>query len=316
MVPTGLVSSDKVTRYFTHEEKTDLDIKTSVNKIGEIINLSQILNSIMWDRLAHGCKFEEILELYCDISQLDVMSNIEIDKAKKAFSIDNEYELNVLRNKYSIKDEFGRETKPDFFKHLAMQKGYMSYNKVILEDGSTKNLSSKNYKKHKTSMDYLQKSINLLKCRNNIKKEFIKFTDVLDSSKYIPSSVVRAQVLSVFEIIDIQNKKINNIWASTNDLDYRVKMMMSIEAKNETIKQLNKIKFSYSTAYNILSALENEEYSQVMSKLLFILLSLSNKSFYDVLIQSKKNIEYIEENASGEIEIYGRKFAKTYKNSL
>ena len=28
------------------------------------------------------------------------------------------------------------------------------------------------------------------------------------------------------------------------------------------------------------------------------------------------NIEYIEENASGEIEIYGRKFAKTYKNSL
>ena len=27
-------------------------------------------------------------------------------------------------------------------------------------------------------------------------------------------------------------------------------------------------------------------------------------------------IEYIVENACGEIEIYGRKFAKTYKNSL
>ena len=77
-VPTKLVESIKLKRYYTPEQQADLDIKTSVNKIGEIINLSAELLSIMWDRLNHGEKIENIMELYADIAQLDVMSNLEI----------------------------------------------------------------------------------------------------------------------------------------------------------------------------------------------------------------------------------------------
>lgn len=36
LVPTSLVDAKKVVRYYTKEEQADLDIKTSVNKIGEI----------------------------------------------------------------------------------------------------------------------------------------------------------------------------------------------------------------------------------------------------------------------------------------
>lgn len=35
-VPTNLTSSIKTKRFYTNEDKADLDVKTSVNKIGEI----------------------------------------------------------------------------------------------------------------------------------------------------------------------------------------------------------------------------------------------------------------------------------------
>lgn len=76
--PTSFVTAKKVQRYYTPEEQADLDIKTSVNKIGEIINLSQELNSLLWDKMYNGYSYDDIKELYYDICQLDVMSGIEI----------------------------------------------------------------------------------------------------------------------------------------------------------------------------------------------------------------------------------------------
>ena len=43
-----MVTAVKRKRYYTVEQQADLDIKTSVKKIGEIINESQRLNSILW----------------------------------------------------------------------------------------------------------------------------------------------------------------------------------------------------------------------------------------------------------------------------
>lgn len=77
--PTSFVSSTKVKRYYTPEQQADLDIKTADNKIGEIINLSQELNSLLWERMYYGATYDDIKELYYDICQLDVMSGIEID---------------------------------------------------------------------------------------------------------------------------------------------------------------------------------------------------------------------------------------------
>ena len=59
-VPVNHVAADKRTRRFTASEKADLDIRTSVNKIGEIINLSQELNSLFWDKLNHGEPYEKL----------------------------------------------------------------------------------------------------------------------------------------------------------------------------------------------------------------------------------------------------------------
>lgn len=79
LVPTNFVESTKKKRYYNNSQKADLDIKTSVNKIGDIINKSQELQSYMWHQLNNGGEYTDIDDLYRDICQLSVMSNIEID---------------------------------------------------------------------------------------------------------------------------------------------------------------------------------------------------------------------------------------------
>lgn len=78
-VPTSQVSAIKHKRFFNNEDKCDLDIRTSVNKIGEIVNLSQELNTLFWDNLHKGQTFEDNQELYNDIVKLAILSNVEIN---------------------------------------------------------------------------------------------------------------------------------------------------------------------------------------------------------------------------------------------
>ncbi len=180
--PTSFVTAKKVNRYYTPEEQADLDIKTSVNKIGEIINLSQELNSLLWDKLSCGSSYDDVADLYYDICQLDVMSGIEIDKAKKEFDIDNSKELNKLRSKYEpLLREYeesengelikGKKKMPHFFSHISRQKGYYDPQK-------------KNYCKYDTSMDYLQTAINSFRVRNPYKKDWLPFVSILDHSLF------------------------------------------------------------------------------------------------------------------------------------
>ena len=64
---------------------SELDHDTSENKIGEIVNLSQKLNSIIWNEMHGGAPNEKILDIYNDVCKLAVLSGLEIDKAKRAY---------------------------------------------------------------------------------------------------------------------------------------------------------------------------------------------------------------------------------------
>lgn len=79
LVPTSMVEAKKTVRHYTWEDQADLDIRTSVNKIGAIINKSQELNTIIWDKLNSGASYDEIEEIYCDVAKLDILSGIEIE---------------------------------------------------------------------------------------------------------------------------------------------------------------------------------------------------------------------------------------------
>lgn len=111
----------------------ELDYNTSVNKVGEIVNLSQKLNTVLWDLVIRKYLDEDTDEIYFDVCKLAVLSGIEIDKAKRAYdNINVSKELSSIRNKYD-------KINPDFFKEIDFAP----------ED------STKGYEKFYTSMDHI-----------------------------------------------------------------------------------------------------------------------------------------------------------------
>lgn len=107
--------SGKVNYTTSPESLAELDVKLSENKIGEVVNLSQFLNSLYWDKLHHGAGPDELDPLYLDICKLAVLSGMEIDKAKRIYSVSADTVLSDLRKhkeKYK-KENAGRI--PEFF---------------------------------------------------------------------------------------------------------------------------------------------------------------------------------------------------------
>lgn len=291
--PTSFVSSTKVKRFYTPEQQADLDIKTSVNKIGEIVNLSQELNSLLWDKMYHGDSYDDIKELYYDICQLDVMSGIEIDKAKKEFIINNSKELDKLRAKY---DDFvreyeedengelirGRKKMPHFFSHISKQKGYYNPDK-------------KHYCKYHTTMDYLQTIINGFKIKNSYKKDWLPFVTILDNSSFRASNVNQKQINKVYSILKKYINDRKNIFAT--DLDLKEdKNEKGLKLREDLIADIEAETIGFSTMYRLLSSLEDKENSQIKNILLEVLFLCGNKSFNKAIIESKKPILQLEDD--------------------
>lgn len=309
--PTSFVTAKKVKRYYTPEEQADLDIKTSVNKIGEIINLSQELNSLLWDKMYHGASYDDIKELYYDICQLDVMSGIEIDKAKKEFDIDNGKELDKLREKYkpflleTKTDKKGNEvTKkkmPHFFSHISRQKGYY-------------NPEKKDYCKYHTSMDYLQTIVNGFKIKNPYKKDWLPFVAVLDNSKFYSTHVNQNQIDKIYGILRKYISDRKNIFGS--ELDRDDKNTKAQLLYSNLVSDIESEIIGFSTLYRLLSSLEDKEHSQIKNTLLQILYLCGNDSFNKAIIDSSSEIEHIEVGGN-DLELFniGYKITKNKVNS-
>lgn len=307
--PTSFVSSTKVKRFYTPEQQADLDIKTSVNKIGEIVNLSQELNSLLWDKMYHGDSYDDIKELYYDICQLDVMSGIEIDKAKKEFIINNSKELDKLRVKY---DDFvreyeegengelirGRKKMPHFFSHISKQKGYYNPDK-------------KHYCKYHTTMDYLQTIINGFKIKNSYKKDWLPFVTILDNSSFRASNVNQKQINKVYSILKKYINDRKNIFATDSDLK-EDKNEKVLKLKEDLIADIEAETIGFSTMYRLLSSLEDKENSQIKNILLEVLFLCGNKSFNKAIIESKKPILQLE-NDGDDITLFNIRFKITKK---
>lgn len=297
--PTSFVSAKRITRYYTPEEQADLDIRTSVNKIGEIINLSQELNSLLWDKLYAGSSYEDIKELYYDICQLDVMSGIEIDKAKKEFDIDNGKELNKMREKYKheLIDDYGRKKTPHFFSHISKQKGYY-------------NPEKKNYCKYNTSMDYLQTIVNGFRIRNPYKKDWLPFAAILNKSKFRTSDVNQKQINRIYGILKKYVSGRKNIFQSEMEKeDKQTKHHLLYE---NLLTDIEEESIGFSTLFRLLSSLESKENTAIKNILLQVLYLGRNKSFHKAIINSSSVLEQLEPDGD-DIKLFHLGFKITKK---
>ena len=64
---------------------SSIDSRIANNKVGMIINYSQLLNSYYWDCYNRGKNDQILSKLYLTIAKLAVLSGVEIDSAKRSF---------------------------------------------------------------------------------------------------------------------------------------------------------------------------------------------------------------------------------------
>lgn len=294
-IPVNMVDAKSISRTYTQEEKFDLDLKTSVNLIGEIINFSQELNSLYWHRIFNGFSHKDNQELYLDICQLDIMSRIEIDSAKKEFPIVNKRELKKLKIKYEeIQDQIGG--KPDFFKVLAKIKQY--------------DVRDKKFIKYETPMDYLQTCIkkhNIYKFR---KKDLLDFSEILDIDKFdYRASDQNSQVKNIISGIYSYVKYCNFIWDKP-DLEKSEKFNLCKTKYSELFTYVEKMKINYHTAFRLILICDDKKYSDISKILLALLFETKFPIVSEIFMDSIEKMKEIYEEIGGNIHIFNIYFSK------
>lgn len=301
-VPTNLTVSVKTKRKYDNSDKADLDVKTSVNKIGEIVNLSQQLNSLMWERINKGASVGDCMELYRDICKLAVLSNVEIDRAKKEFVINSGTELNILKRKYRIADG-ERTVKPWFFKMITTENGYTLSDNI-------------KYRYFATAMDYLQKIIGKFNFREgrDKKKDVLPFMSIVKkpdgntNQGYYYSQ--RDKIVNVIRTAKEETKKLYvgyDEFTPSEKEDIRQKAW---EIKQDCIEEVCGMSSCPSTMYLTLKQLDNPEYRDIARYVFEVLFGRPDKEFFKMIIDSRETVYTMVEDESGDIEYYGHRFKK------
>lgn len=102
----------------TPKSIAQLDQIIAKNKIGEIVNLSQFLNCLLWDALFTEQSEYKPLDIYYDICTLAVLSGMEIDKAKRLYAVGSAKVLGRLRHyRQNFKKKNGGNL-PSFYKYI------------------------------------------------------------------------------------------------------------------------------------------------------------------------------------------------------
>lgn len=302
-VPTRNINPPKSKRHYTFDDLADLDDKTSNNKIGEIVNLSQELNSLLWDMIAKSgetveSQYEYIKEIYYDVCQLDVLSNIEIDRAKKEFPVDSTAELKRMREKYSILLTMtdGRKRMPYFLGYIADIKKY-------------KNVDRKDYQKYNTTMDLLHSCIGNRRSSKSKGSNFLSLAEIFKPLNYDKNKVHKQQVMKIIEMAE-NTYAYNQMIAQNSCLTSEEKHNHIVRAKEDLLYEINRMKINENTMYRLLWTLDEQKNSSTRNLLFYLLFNYKNEILTDLLKQYNRINTYLIEDKNGEIIIYNRKFAK------
>lgn len=264
-----------------------LDHDTSVNKIGEIVNLSQKLNSILWDELYKGANKESIAAIYEDICKLAVLSGLEIDKAKRAFE-----DVCVGRELYALRQKYAQPA-PQFFAEIDERK-------------------SKGYAFYHTAMDYLYQIVKSVHFRKG-REQYEMYRPISESLAYMIRSGNATEYRhkdKIVEVIDASKAAINRLYQMirTADEDEREVLHERIaEVKAERDKQVAK----WLTNENVLIlVLRHYERNNAADWRIYAAL-IDHPIFSELLWKLYDGTATkVIEDARGEYVLYGRKYTK------
>ena len=277
------------------EEKTEqtlskLDHDTSVNKIGEIVNLSQKLNSILWDELHKGAEEGEMLSVYEDICKLAVLSGLEIDKAKRSFeNISVSKELTMLRKKY-------QRPSPNFFAEIDESRG-------------------KQHAFYHTAMDDLYALVNKVHFRKG-REQYGDYSPISSSLAYNMASGNATEYRhkdKIVQIIDESKAAINRLYLSIRTADEQEREVLYeqiTDIKAERDQQVAKWLTNENVLILVLRHYEKNSAADWRIYAAFINHPIFSELLWELYDGTAKEVM---EDENGEYSLYGRKFAKKYK---
>ena len=311
LVPTSFIPSQKRKLYYTKSQLTDLDVRTSVNKIGDIINTSQQLNSLFWERVHKGRDEPFNGELYQDICKLACLSGCAIDAAKRLYEVNIEQELKIIKQKHKMKHldhKTGVEktVKPMFFKTITTENGYK--------------LSPNHYYKYfNTPMDYLQKALGKFNFHHlrGRKDDRLPLSSILKPrEKQNISGAYYAQRRRILDIISETKTQIDKLYMDYDSRNKEEKAEIKImvaNLKQDCINYINSISICETTMYLLLTAIEDKEYSRCKQLLFTALFGTQNQRFFEMIAERSEPIMKLEEITNGDVHLYDITYHKIAK---
>jgi len=303
-VPSSFVESKKISRVYSAEDKADLDIKTSINKIGEIVNFSQHLNSLFWARVHNGETIEQCAELYEDICKMAVLSGVEIDRAKKEVNINSQKEIDKLSSKYRLTEE-GKTVKPAFFKMITTENGYELSKRI-------------NYKQFHTPMDYLQQiitSTNITQAQTN-KRRAIPFIDIVRSPDMSGrGGFAKEQRDKILGCIQSANNDIIALYVAYKSSEWKEKRAIdkrAVEIMQDCVEQVNGLALCEYAMYLALKEIDKKGNDRISALLFNTLFSMPSDAFFSLIRTSAEPLCKLTEFIYGDVKIYDFCYQKSY----
>jgi hypothetical protein len=294
LVPTNLINPEKKKVEYTAKNLADLDNDTSENYIGQIINFSQVLNSYYWHCMNNGIEID-FDDLYKDICQLDCMSGVEIDKAKKDFgTLKNANELPKMRNKY---------------KNLQ----YPAWLDWIGAKSSSMHISKKNQMKFDCTMQYLFDCIG----KYPIKHRKYKDTDkeyIIKMSRIYKCDDYKVNQKALASIEELCNKMVsanaNRSRINHNEDDIESQYCFDYEQFACAMRRYRTV--GKGTCHKIITMLEDDNYKDQKQKWFYALKGLLEVNCQPLikLLDDERGYTNVLKRAYGDYqyEIFGTKY--------
>ena len=268
---------------------SELDYNTSENKIGHIVNLSQKLNSILWDRLNKGSDYESIREIYEDVCKLAVLSGIEIDKAKRAYDkVNVSKEISKISKKHNV-------VMPEFFRELDFAYG----------------VKERKYAFYNAPMEYVYKSVKDIDYRKgkDKKKDYLAISDMLRLAEPKNVSTVYDRKKKIIAICEAYKEKLDFLYKDLRLVDEDEKDVIFARIKQTKDKRDEEVKELLSEEYVLYLVLKEYEKTTGENWHLYAPL-LESELFKSMLKMSKEKMQKVVEKDDGEYDLYGLKFTK------
>ena len=270
----------------TDQTLAELDHDTSENKIGEIVNLSQKLNSIIWNEIHHGAPVEKILEIYNDVCKLAVLSGLEIDKAKRAYdNVNVGKELSALRKKYN-------RPAPFFFKEIDEKQ------------------KESEYAFYDTAMDYIYQAVrafNFQKGKNK-KVRYMPISWMVGGKTTSDNATDYRHRDKIIEICEEYRMIINRLYMELRSADEQEREVIYDRIADEKVERDKKVS-KWLTSENVLIFVIRHYEKNRPSDWRIYAPIVNAPRFKELMLKSISPEFHVEEDENGRFTLYGKKFA-------